>query len=257
LKENTHIGLVKIVGNLAIMDTHNLQVLMESAIEPDQINKTLIAQDLINALVIPFDWLINHTIRAKQLAIKCITQAYHAYRENDPSWIRFAGWASHYIADWGTPHHSPVSKSNPVLALAGGGAFLGGLIGGLKNAEKGLKESLLGIMKGALVGAGVLGSAGLIILAISHSEFEKRCDLRWDNLENQINSRFLETRKDFIIPLSFIDRLTQFEIKMDELRRDCNNLDEYWIEKSSNEEFINYMLKIAHVIDFAFQIITE
>ncbi len=151
MKNICHKGLAELVGKYSSipMEDWALEELIKASIEPDEINKQKIAEDIINSLIIPIEWLVNHTIKAKSIAIRCIMEAYHAKSRNDASWLRYLGWATHYIADWGTPPHSPTSRSNLVPALAGAGAIIGGIIGGIEKSGSDLGEVLIGIAQGA------------------------------------------------------------------------------------------------------------
>lgn len=257
MKDICHKGLAKLIGRYGSnpLEPWVLEILIDSAVEPDETNKQMIAEEIINILTIPIEWLVDHTIKAKVLAIRCIWEAYNAKHNNNHSWPRYLGWAFHYIADWGTPHHSPVSRSNPIPAFAGAGAIIGGIIGGITESGGDLGEVLLGIAKGALVGAGISGVAGLICLAIEHNEFEIRCDERWEKHANLIMDRFKAIRGDQQIPKQLGQALELLEQRMDILRQKCNNLSANWIYSSNESEFAEYMAQIAIIMDFACQII--
>jgi len=256
MKEICHKGLAELVGKYGSipMEAWALEVLIKASIEPDEINKQKIAEDIINSLIIPIEWLVNHTIKAKSIAIRCIREAYHARCKNDTSWLRYLGWATHFIADWGTPPHSPTSRSNPVPALAGAGAIIGGIIGGIVKSESDLGEVLIGIAKGALIGAGISGVAGLIGLVIEHSDFEIKCDKRWESATQLIKDNF-KRKKGRKSPHEQLEQaLEKFELMMDNLRQKCDNLPP---EFKDNTKFAEYMTDIAIVMDFAFQIIVR
>lgn len=118
-----------------------------------------------------------------------------------------------------------------------------------------LGEVLLGIAKGALVGAGISGVAGLISLAIEHNEFEIYCDERWEKHANLIRDSFKAIRGDQQILKQLGQALELLEQMMDILRQKCNNLSANWIYSSNESEFAEYMVQIAIVMDFACQII--
>ena len=181
MDELCHKELARIVvtENSYYLEQEQLVRVVDSAIEPDKINKNLIAENFMNILTVPFEWLVDHSIRAKELAIDCIKNAIKARKEENASWLRLTGWAFHYIADWGTPHHSPTSKSNPVLKSAGIGAIIGGIVGAISKSGKDKDEIRKGVTQGALAGAGVGGGLGSINLAMKHSKFEALCDERW------------------------------------------------------------------------------
>lgn len=256
MKKICHKGLAELVGKYGSipMEVWALEVLIKASIEPDEINKQKIAEDIINSLIIPIEWLVNHTIKAKSIAIRCIWEAYNAKSRNDTSWLRYLGWATHFIADWGTPPHSPTSRSNPVPALVGAGAIIGGVIGGIEKSGSDLGEILIGIAKGALIGAGISGVAGLIGLAIEHSDFEIKCDKHWESIAHLIKDNFIRKKGRKYPPEQLEQALEKFELMMDNLRQKSDNLPS---EFKDNIELAEYMADIAVVMDFAFQIIAR
>ena len=256
MKEISHKTLAYIVGTSGTKSLRNeyLEILIESSVEPDRINLELIANDILNSLVVPIEWLINHGIRAKKLAARSIIESLNAYQIGDNAWVKYLGWIFHYIADWGTPHHAPFSRSNPIPVLMGAGLLIGGLFGGLSKAGQGLKEVLKAIAKGVIVGGGISGTVALIDLAIEHNEFEKRCDKRIKENLDLITNIFKKNRK-FLKFENIFNALQFFEIEMDELRQDCNNLPPDWIYNSDNKDFASYLAKIAVIMDLASQIV--
>ena len=257
MDEICHKELTRLVltNSTTLLDRENLETLVSSAVEPDQINKKLIAENIINVLTVPIEWLVDHSIRAKDLAKECMKKAIQARREGDPSWLRLTGWVFHYIADWGTPHHSPISKSNPVIASVGVGAVIGGIIGGILTSGKDKEEIKKGLVTGALAGAGVGGGIGSINLAIKHNYFEKRCDQRWLNNTALIKDQFITIKEIKPIRKQLDQALIFFNESMDYLRQECDNLPSDWIKKSDESEFAKYMVKIARVMKLAYQII--
>lgn len=256
IKDITHTGLAKLVGTHGsnTLNRDELEVLIESALDPDKTNRRLITESIINALTVPIEWLVDHTIRAKALAIRCIWEAVNARLHGDPSWIRLLGWALHYIADWGTPQHSPISKSNPALPLIGFGTIIGGLYGGFSKKGAGLVEVLKGIAKGAFEWGLISSIPALASLAIVHSAFEERCNERWREHANLIEEQFKLVEKHRQPPKQLEQALELFEEKMNDLRRICINLKANWIYSCDKCEFADYMTKIALVMDLAIQI---
>ncbi|KKL11281.1 hypothetical protein LCGC14_2547380 [marine sediment metagenome] len=242
-------GSVKI--NLSTIDT-----LVKSSVEPDKLNKEEIRKDLFNLLTIPMEWLINHTIRAKTLAIRCLWEAHQLHRIGDSNWVRILGWAYHYIADWATPHHSPTSNANQVPILMGLGSILGGFLGGIARSSGSLEDTLKGIAQGALVGTTILGGVGIIGLIIDHSEFEDICDIRWVKNVDLIKQRFITQTENQILHISFEENLSLFDLKMNDLRNECNALSSDWIHSSNSLTFAEYMVNIALLIDFATLFVT-
>lgn len=258
MKEIVHRGFGHLVGTYGSvkMNLSTADTLVKSSVEPDNLNKEKIYQDLLNLLTIPMEWLINHTIRAKTLAIRCLWEAHQLYRSGDSDWVRILGWAYHYIADWATPHHSPTSDANPVPILLGLGSILGGFLGGIARSSGSLEDTLKGIAQGALVGTSILGGIGIIGLIIDHSEFEDICDIRWAKNVDLIKKRFNAQIENQILHTSFEENLSLFDLKMDDLRNECNTLGSDWIHSSNNHTFAEYMVNIALLMDFATLFVT-
>lgn len=257
MRDITHRGLTFLVGKYGSVKipAKDIEHLVVYSLEPDELNKKQIREDLLNLLTIPIEWLIDHTIRAKSLTIRCLWEAHQLYHEGDSEWIRFLGWAHHYITDWGTPPHSSTSNANPVPALAGLGAILGGFLGGITKSGESLETTLKGIAQGALMGIGILGGIGTLGLLAQHQDFEERCDQRWKENSAEIKRRFKNAMKKLPTNTSFVENLYSLEIMMDELKKKCDLLSSEWIHTSQNDEFIEYMVNIAIVINFATYIV--
>jgi hypothetical protein len=259
MRNKCHQELAKLVAatNPTIFRDDTLQTLIQSSIEPDETNKQRIMENILDALTIPVEWLVNHTVRAKELTIRCVWNAYEMRRKKNSTWLQYLGWAFHYIADWGTPHHSPVSKSNPVPAMTGIGAIIGGVLGGFSKAGEGLGEVLKGVAKGALMGAGISGVAGIVGLVIEHNEFEIKCDARWDDNSNLIKDKFFKLKEQYIPSNEIGVAFKNLENLLDDLRSECNYLPPDWISQSSTTEYSDYMVKIAIIMHFVFQMVVS
>jgi len=114
LREICHKGLAKLVGAYGSLSMNNeaLSELIKASIEPDleirkNIEKNL--QNIPKVVPILFEWLIEHTIGAKEKAILNLKKAKNTHLKDDSSWIGFLGQTFHYITDWGTPYHAPLS----------------------------------------------------------------------------------------------------------------------------------------------------
>lgn len=259
LREICHKGLARLVGTYGSspVEPWALKMLIEEAMEPDHINEQKIIEDILNIFTIPIEWLIDHTIQAKRLAVIFIRKAFNTHRKGINSWPKFLGWAFHFIADWGTPYHSPISKSNPffkwIVSLGVIGVFINNIIKPSKNFSERLKISIDGALKGAGVGTAV----GAIDLAIKHRIFEIRCDMRWKRHVFLVKDLF-EAKLGYYPPFyQFDQKLKMFEEMMDKLRQKCNSLHRNWIMTSSNSEFADYLAQIAIIMDFACQIVTK
>lgn len=256
MKDFCHIELARLVGTYGAisMEQWALEMLVNSAVEPDQINKRKIMENITNVLTVPIEWLFDHTIRAKDLAVQCLLKALKAHHEGNYYWPICLGWAFHFIADWGTPHHSPTSKSNPVLRLVIN-AIIESIVSGISKSGKQSWDILKEMLKEALIRVGVSGLTGLITLAINHYVFEIYCDKRWKSQALLIRNRFKTINWSQNPPKQIKTAFKTFEEMMDNLRYDANNLRSNWILDSKDSEFIDYMVQIAIVMDFAYQII--
>jgi hypothetical protein len=259
MKELCHKNLARLVGlngTIQIPPKYQ-QEIEEFSIEPDELNRKEIAKSLIKNLSVPMTWLIDHTIRAKEMAIHSLQRAKKEKKDGSEDWVRYLGWAFHYITDWATPHHSPISKSNPVLVMSGLGALFGGILGGLSEArKKDKKEYIKGIAKGSLIGAGVMGAAGSIDLAINHNKFENECDRRWKLLKFDVISSAFESEEILLSKeMDWKDQLDKFKELMNSLRAYAEGLPPEWIDRCTENEFIDYMVEIAKVMDIASQMV--
>jgi len=260
MKEICHKGLAKLVGVYGSnpMNKKDLFELIEASIEPDVENRKNIEKNLhIIPKVIPilFDWLGKHTIGAKEMAVLNLRKAYNAHFKDDPSWISFLGWTMHYITDWGTPYHSPISVANPVIPKTIIGGIGMGLLGIIANRKHGSKKMLEGAAKWGLVGTAVSGGSSLINLYLEHKIFEEQCDEFWDRYESIIIREFASQKEILHLPRYFEEAIEKFEEKMNELRTICNETSPNWILSSGGKNFADYMVQIAEVMDFAIQII--
>lgn len=235
-----------------------LPELLIASVEPDLENTQNIKNnldDLPKIIMILSKWSIEHTIGAKELAILNLRNSYEARLKDDPSWISFLGLVFHYITDWGTPYHSPVSMANPVIPAIVIGGISTGFLRLIINWISGSSEILNGVTKWGFSGAAASGGISLISLYLEHKKFEEQCDEYWDNNKNLITKLFLAQKKDFHLPRNFEEAIEIFEKKMKDLRTLCNNTSPNWILSNVGENYANYMVQIAVVMDLAIQII--
>jgi len=270
LKEISHKGLARVVGTYGTypLEQEGLESIIKASVEPDLINRQRITENFINALTIPIEWLIDHGIYAKDLAIHFINEACEAKKNNDRSWSRSLGWAFHFITDWGTPHHSLMSNSNPVIPSAKLGAKTGAISGGIGGFIKGITKPntsfwevvldvLKGVGMGAVIGTGAGAGAGVIELAFDHNNFENHCDVLWEEKIQSIRDNFRVKVGEQQLPEQLTSALNLFEEKMNSLRQLCENLPANWIDTCDGDEYSEYMIEIALVMDLACQIVIE
>ena len=257
MKKKSHQGLTALVARFGTIKINPrlTNELLEASIEPDEENKRMIFENLLENINVPFEWLLDHTVRAKELAIECIIGARNARLNGDPVWIKLMGWAYHYIADWGVPHHSPTSESNPVIDSIANLSKLGLQISEQLKGDAEPKEFLKALIKGALWGAAIGAAIGITKLAINHNDFEKECDKHWNAESKNIEVLFNEFRKKVEHPRDINIALDVSDVMMDKLRQTCNNLPAEWIWNCNRSEYSEYMATIAIIIDYACQII--
>ena len=217
------------------IDSNSLQLLEFSSIEPDRLNREEIAKGPLKAIKTSIEWLVKHTLKAKELSIQYLNEANKAYKIGDPSWIRWLGWCFHFITDWATPYHSPDSKSNPIIKSTSG------IFKEAYENKEGLFVPILNTV------------STLIKSKVDHDNFEDICEKRWQQNETLVKNNFIKLKKS---RKSNLD-LKVFNTMMDILRFNCENLSADWIIISTNQEFASYMTEIAKVMDVACCIIME
>jgi len=130
-----------------------------------------------------------------------------------------------------------------------------GLIGIIVNRKKGSKKMLESATKWGLIGGTVSGGYNLIKLYLDHKIFEEQCEKYWVRYDNSIIRKFISQKQVLQRPRYFEGAIVLFEKKMDDLRNICNNTSPDWILSSGGENFMDYMVQIAVVMDFTIQII--
>lgn len=233
MKEITHKGLARLVGLYGSypVASNNLQILESSSVEPDFLNREEISKGpfKFKAITTSIKWLVDHTIRAKELSIQYIKEAIKAYNSGDHSWSRWLGWCFHFITDWAVPYHSATSKSNPILNSTSD------IFKKASENDEGLLLPILEIV------------FNLIKFKVDHDKFEDKCEERWQQNETIVKNNFIKFKN---IRMSFAD-LNVFNGVMDDLRLKCENLPADWSINSTNQEFARYMAEIAIVMDVA------
>lgn len=237
MKEITHKGLTRLVGShwSHIIDNENLQILELSSIEPDTIKREGLNKGMFEALINGMGWVTEHTDRAKELSIQNINKASEAYISGNASWSRWLGWSFHFITDWLTPYHSLESMKEYMLES--------------KNdlGNKKYKDGWKVVM------AILNGISSIFEFITEHDEFEEICEEYWQQNEILVKDNFIKFKKETI---NSVDQALFSEL-MDKLRAKYENKNLEWIRDCSNQEFIDFMMDIAKVMDIACQIVLE
>lgn len=234
MKEITHKQLTQLTISQTIpLTKEQLDMILYYSIEPDILNRERLENK--KGFAIPLSWFLEHTVRAKDLSIYFIKIAKEKYKSNE-NWLQPLGWAYHFIVDWATPCHSLHSKLNSISSLTDVGKQIGEKSFKAKTFKERLSLTVLNV--------GVLGVMGVGIAKKRHDNFEKMCDYRW----TFINQRKMKHK--FRNCLGFSSEDT-FESLMNELRDYINNIERNWILKCSQNDYIDYMIKIVRVMVFA------
>ncbi len=260
MREICHKGLAKLVGAYGSvpMNNEDLSELIKESIEPDQEKRKNIEKNLQNipkVVSILFEWLVEHTVGAKETAIINLRKAKNIHLKDDSSWISFSGQTFHYITDWGTPYHSPLSVANPVIPNTIVGTLIMTLLGAFVNRKEGSKKMLESAIKWGLIGAGTSSGSSLIKVYLDHNIFEEQCDEYWNRYKSSIRGKFISQKKVLHLPRNFEEAIMLFDEKMNNLRTICNKTSPDLILSPDGESFADYMIQIAFVLDFAIQII--
>lgn len=244
LREICHRELACLVGRYGAcpLDQDNLDVLISSSVEPDQDKISL-------------KKLYDHTINARRLTLRNIKIAIVNRRECGPLWIKYLGWAFHFITDWGTPYHSPISISNPVIWKTLLNTTIGIVSEYINTMENDRKKRILGIAKKALeIGLPTLGTE-LKNLIINHGEFEDFCDNQWIEYKSLIHNKFMLRKVRYRPSMQLGQTFEELNSLMNNLRQYSNNMPSDWTKNCDGSKFADYMVKIANVLDFACQIV--
>ena len=244
LREICHRELACLVGRFGAcpLDQDNLAILISSSVEPDQDKISL-------------KKLYDHTINARRLTLRNIKIAIVNRRECNPLWIKYLGWAFHFITDWGTPYHSPISISNPVIWKTLLNTTIGIISEYVNTMGNDRKKRILGIAKKALeIGLPTLGTE-LKNLIINHGEFEDFCDNQWIEYKSLIHNKFMLRKVRYRPSMQLGQTFEELNSLMNNLRQYCNNMPSDWTKNCDGSKFADYMVKIANVLDFACQIV--
>lgn len=261
MREKCHKGLTELVFEVGLgyNSKRDLMKLLNASIEPDLENRRQIEENLDSPLkILPIlsNWLTEHTSGARKLALENLEKAYYARLRNEPHWTYFLGLTFHYITDWATPYHSPISLAKKVIPysiLGGIGAIL---IKSVVNLINETNESQEGIAQWGLLGAGTASGISLITQYIKHNEFEKQCDDLWTKYEPLIRKKFNSLNISNQLPSSFEEAMKNFNQLMSKLRYTCENTSPDLILADGNN-FVDYLIKIAIVMQYACKIIVN
>jgi len=253
LKEICHKGLARLVGEYgsSLIEPNALELVVNASVEPDNIDRERFSENFFYGI----KYLFNHTIKAKKLSVNYIRKTRDAYAMNSSSWLKNLGIVFHFITDWGTPYHSPTSKSNPFLDITQAGVQLGGEVGIMSKSSSSWRDELWEFVKGALIGGGIFGAIGLILLYFSHNNFESRCDERWKESLSLIREHFRAKLVHSQLPKKINLAFDLFEEKMNKLHQRSEDLPADWIDNCTDVEYADYMSDIAIIMDLACQIV--
>ena len=259
MRENCHKGLSEMVfeNDFGYKTKGLLTKILDASIEPDLENRLLIEQNLdypLKILPILSKWLSEHTSGARKLALEKLEKAYLARLRNDPLWSHYLGLCFHYITDWGTPYHSPVSIAKKVVPYSILGGIGIGLFKTLINWINNNGKIQEGVLDWSLLGAGATGATSLVLQYIKHNDFEKQCDVYWNKYKYMIKKYFNSSKIKYQIPSSYEGAFEKFNQLMYKLRNTCESTSPDWILADGNN-FVDYMIKIAIVMDYAYKIV--
>lgn len=229
MKECVHKGVVKIVGTSGTVrfNPEVLERLIYYSIEPDIINRDQLNQSadkLAKKIKVGIKWFADHSLRAKPLALYYITLAKEC-RDNDQHFLQYLGWASHFIVDYATPHHSLTSKSNPIM-----NQFK------LKNQESNSSVNLIGNTISTII--------NIFSSKKAHDRFETQADFLWANWETLIKQYYFKHKQNHITPSYML--ITE---GLDKIHHIADNLPQDWIYKCNIYDYSKFMTKIMNIID--------
>ncbi|MHA1196181.1 MAG: hypothetical protein ACTSVV_14760 [Promethearchaeota archaeon] len=258
MKELSHMSLTRLIiecGSIPFNKKESRELLYYS-IEPDvKYKKKIKNNKIISKFFFCFIWLIMHTLLAKYLAIRYLKKSYELKMRGDPFWVHYLGNCFHYIGDLATPHHSFLSKVNPIIIFSLFGSFCGEYLNYILNL---LINNIYNYPR-MLLWAFVGGIITLIIISIyvktKHDEFENSYDENWKKYGNLIKKKFVLQNNEMILTQSFDDILKFFKKQIHTLQDYCNSYFSNWFLESNGNNFINYMVEIALIMDLSSQIV--
>ena len=83
-----------------------------------------------------------------------------------------------------------------------------------------------------------------------------KCDEYWEKYDNIIIQKFISIKTNIHFPKDFEDAVEIFEKMMDDLRNKSENTAPDWILLDDGYNFVDYMIQIALVLDFAIRIVS-
>lgn len=238
MREKVHQGLADLVIQWGAVQLELTQAreIVDASIEPDILHKKEIEANVTNRPREYYNWWVDHTVWAANLAITYTQEAQKARLNNQSNWTQLLGWAFHFFTDRATPYHSP-DKLDPMIDSIE------------DNYEKGAKSlkdySTRSQLAGGILNAGVNLISKAINLKLNHDYFETHCENKWDACVSLTSEIFLsldKPEKDEITP-------DLIQNKLDELYKNYNNLKVRMI--TTDKDYANYMADIAFVLDIA------
>ena len=236
MREITHKGLARLVGLFGshAIDSDNLQILVSSSVEPDEIKREGLRKGMFEAIKTSIGWFADHTDKAKELSIQNINKTSEAYNSGDQSWSRWLGWVFHFITDWATPYHSLKTMFKFILDS--------------KSDTSNNESENDSVSPWTRLLEKILNAAKF---KADHDKFEDICEERWQQNESTIKDNFIKLKENTI---SSAD-LEIFSEKMDGLRAKNENKLLEWMIDCSDQEFSLYMTDIAEVMDVTCRIV--
>jgi len=238
LREIVHQGLADLVIRQGPVQLNSDQIreIVDASIEPDVLHKQEIEANVLNRPLEYYNWWVDHTLWARNLAITNTQEAENARLNKQSNWTQFLGWAFHFFTDRATPYHSP-DKLDPMIDS---------IESSYEDGAKGLKKySTKSQMAGGILNVGINLVSKAINLKWNHDYFEDHCEKKWNTCKDLTSEIFLSLKK----PDKDEITLGLIQNKLDELYKKYKNVKVRLI--NSDKDYAVYMADIASVLDIA------
>ncbi len=244
MREIVHQGLADLVTRRGAvqLEPNQLTEIVNASIEPDVLHKQEIEANVINRPREYYNWWVDHTFWAKNLAIAYTQEAEKAYSNKQSNWTQFLGWAFHFFTDRATPYHSP-DKLDPMIH-----SIQDNYEDGAKNLKGYSTKSQIA---GGILNVGVNIISKAINLKWNHDYFETHCENKWDTCKSLTTEIFLS-----------LDKPEKDEITIDLIRNKLDDLHNKYKDIkvrliNSDKDYANYMTEIALVLDTAYRFVLK